>query len=195
MATWIDRELAAFAKRRRGAPARTGPRAIAAVYSPGHDMVVVDLDNGAKFAFPPGLAQGLADAPVDALSEIAITPGGDGLLWERIGVALSVTGLLAGVFGGEAWTRELAARGGRVSTPAKARAARINGAKGGRNFGLTDSREPRRPAGFAAPQRLGYPTVCASTIDCVGRRLSACESAGRSRPVRSTVARPSAALQ
>jgi hypothetical protein len=40
--------------------------------------------------------------------------------------------LLHGVYGGKKWMSELARRAGAATSEAKARAARINGAKGGR---------------------------------------------------------------
>ena len=49
---------------------------------------------------------------------------------------LSVPGLLAGVFGGEAWMRQMGRqmgqKGGSARTHSKARAARENGKRGGR---------------------------------------------------------------
>ena len=63
-----------------------------------------------------------------------------GLRWDALDVDLSVAGLASGVFGGEAWMRELemegarkmGRRGGQARGGAKARAARVNGARGGR---------------------------------------------------------------
>ena len=51
------------------------------------------------------------------------------LHWEKLDVDFSVPGLVAGIFGTARW---MAARAGRASSPAKAAAARANGAKGGR---------------------------------------------------------------
>lgn len=135
MADWIDREIAANHEKARtlGRADREGfPHATAAAYSPEHDLIVVDLENGAKFAFPPRIAQGLENANAEQLSEIELSPGGYGLQWPKLETALSVRGLLMGVFGSELWAREFARRGGRVRSPAKAAAARANGAKGGR---------------------------------------------------------------
>ena len=94
--------------------------------------VVVELANGSQFAFPPALAQGLAQARAADLAEIEITPLGTGLHWPRLDADLSVEGLLAGLFGSRAWMRQHAARAGRSTSPAKTQAARANGAKGGR---------------------------------------------------------------
>jgi hypothetical protein len=108
------------------------PHARAARFDARKKLVVVELDSGALFAFPPHLAQRLGGARPADLAEIELSPAGTGLYWPRLGVDLSVQGLLAGVFGGRWWTREAAARAGRATSPAKAAAARANGSKGGR---------------------------------------------------------------
>mgnify|MGYP001218922032 CR=1 FL=1 len=135
MADWIDREIAANrvkAKERGRAARESFPHAIAATYSADHDLVVVDLENGAKFAFPPKIAQGLEAAKPAQLADIELTPGGYGLIWPQLDAALSVQGLLMGVFGSTAWAKEVGRKGGRSRSQAKASAARANGAKGGR---------------------------------------------------------------
>ena len=135
MADWINNEIAASKEQARalGRKSRQGfPHATAAAYSAEHGLIVIDLENGSKFAFPPKIAQGLQSATPDQLAEIELTPGGYGLLWPKIDAALSVRGLLMGAFGSEVWSREFARRGGRSHSPAKVAAARTNGAKGGR---------------------------------------------------------------
>lgn len=107
-------------------------QATAARYDARRKRVVVELANGSQFAFPPALAQGLAQARAADLAEIEITPLVTGLHWPRLSADLSVEGLLAGLFGSRAWMRQHAARAGRATSPAKADAARANGAKGGR---------------------------------------------------------------
>ena len=118
----------------RGRVARENePRALAARYDRASGRVVVDLENGCTFAFPPRLAQGLEDASAEELSDIEILGTGYGLHWEALDVDLSLPGLMAGIFGTRAW---MARRAGRATSAAKAAAARANGAKGGR---------PRKP--------------------------------------------------
>jgi hypothetical protein len=86
-----------------------------------------------QFAFPVKLAEGLAEAAPESLSEIEITPAGLGLHWPRLDVDLYVPALLQGVFGSKRWmAQQLGAEGGRARTDAKAAAARTNGRKGGR---------------------------------------------------------------
>jgi len=67
------------------------------------------------------------------LAEVAVLGLGLGLHWERLDVDASVPGLLAVLFGTRPWLdRQRAARAGATRSPAKAAAARRNGAKGGR---------------------------------------------------------------
>ncbi len=135
MADWTDNEIAANKEKAKalGRENRADfPHAIAAAYSPEHDLIVIDLENGSKFAFPPKIAQGLEYATPDQLGDIELSPGGYGLFWPQIDAALSVRGLLMGVFGTEIWISEFARKGGRSQSAAKAAAARTNGARGGR---------------------------------------------------------------
>jgi hypothetical protein len=115
---------------------RTEPRAAAASYDRVSGRVRIDLTNGCAFEFPAGLAQGLEGAAADDLALVEVDPGGEGLRWERLDVDLSVPGLLAGVFGGEAWMRQMGRqmgqKGGSARTQSKAHAARENGKRGGR---------------------------------------------------------------
>lgn len=132
---WIERELAAnFTKAaKRGARKRLNePHALSARYDRKTGRIVVDLTNGAQFAFPPDMAQGLIGAKKSALKEITVSPAGTGLHWPRLDADLTVPGLLAGIFGSKMWMRELASKGGKSVSPKKAAAARANGAKGGR---------------------------------------------------------------
>lgn len=105
------------------------PRAAAARYDRAAGRIVVELENGCTFAFPPRLAQGLEGASDDRLAAVEILGQGYGLHWEALDVDLSLPGLMAGLFGTKAW---MARRAGRTTSPAKAAAARANGAKGGR---------------------------------------------------------------
>lgn len=107
----------------------TQPHAAAARYDAKTDRIVVDLTNGATFAFPPRLVQGLEDATAQQLAEVEVIGAGFGLHWETLDVDYSVPGLVNGLFGTAKW---MAARAGRTASPAKAAAARANGAKGGR---------------------------------------------------------------
>ena len=114
----------------RGRTARAGePRAAAARYDRTSGRVIVDLENGCTFAFPPRLAQGLEAASDEQLAAVEILGRGYGLHWEALDVDLSLPGLMAGIFGTKAW---MARRAGQATSAAKAAASRANGAKGGR---------------------------------------------------------------
>lgn len=128
---WSDAQIDAAEARGRDALANE-PRALAARYDRKAGRIIVDLASGATFAFPPGLGQGLEAATPDQLAKVEIAGAGFGLHWEALDVDLSVPALMAGSFGTKTWMPELARRAGSVTSPAKAAAARVNGAKGGR---------------------------------------------------------------
>jgi hypothetical protein len=109
--------------------ALTEPRAASATYDRAHGQIVVSLTNGCSFTFPPRLAEGLDHATEYELAEVEVLGTGTGLHWESLDVDLSVPGLLAGLFGTKS---HMARRAGQATSPAKAAAARANGARGGR---------------------------------------------------------------
>ena len=109
------------------------PRAIAARYDRRVSRVMVSLSNGLELAFPPHLAEGLADAKPADLAAIEITPTGLGLHWPKLDADLYLPALLEGVFGSPRWMAGLLGKsGGLARTAAKVAAARENGRKGGR---------------------------------------------------------------
>ena len=128
---WSDRQ-AAQAEARGREMADSGPRAVSARYDAKSSRIVVELSNGAAFAFPAHLGQGLENASAAELAAVEVAGAGYGLHWEVLDVDLSIPGLLSGHFGTKAWMSELARRAGQSRSPAKAAAARANGAKGGR---------------------------------------------------------------
>lgn len=148
-----DREIEAALERGRAADADE-PRAVGAHYDPATERVVVELANGAQFAFPAPMGQGLRGATAAQLAAVEVLGGGRALRWDALDVDLGVAPLVAGIFGTRGWMdelrRELARSGGRAASPAKARAARENGRKGGR-----PRKAPRDAAdgGAAAPGR------------------------------------------
>lgn len=112
---------------------RQHAHATAVRYDRRRARVVVSLNTGVELAFPPRLAEGLADASPGDLAKIEITPSGLGLHWPRLDADLYVPGLLAGAFGGKRWmAAQLGAAGGSARSTAKSRAARANGKLGGR---------------------------------------------------------------
>ncbi|MFI5011423.1 MAG: DUF2442 domain-containing protein [Hyphomicrobiales bacterium] len=111
----------------------TEPRASAAHYDKITGRVVIDLVNGCSYAFPARLVQDLHGASEEDLAKVEVDGLGLNLHWPKLDVDLQVPALVSGIFGTRAWmTSELARRAGQATSPAKAAAARANGAKGGR---------------------------------------------------------------
>ena len=127
--TELSRERYDAAMRRGTAAQSREPRAASVRHDRKLDRIIVEMTNGCTFAFPPRLAQGLEDATDAQLAQVEILGAGTGLHWEDLDVDFSVAGLLSGIFGTAA---HMARRAGQATSPAKAAAARANGAKGGR---------------------------------------------------------------
>jgi len=93
----------------------SGPHAVAARYDRRVSRIVVTLSNGLEMAFPPHLAEGLADARPADLAIVEVTPAGLGLHWPRLDADLYVPALLQGVFGSPRWMAELLSREGSLA--------------------------------------------------------------------------------
>jgi len=113
---------------------RIEPRANSASYDAQRGLVLVELRSGFAFGFPPERVPGLEGAIAEDLGKVRISPSGDGLHWDDLDVDASLTGIVATAFNLSEWAPRFM---GQVRSEAKARAARLNGLKGGR---------PRRPA-------------------------------------------------
>lgn len=107
-------------------------RAASATFDQERDLVVIKLENGCVFGFPPKFIRELQEASPDEISNITITPQGTAIHWEGLDAHYRLVGLLNGIFGTKTWMAELGRKGGRATSAAKANAARLNGAKGGR---------------------------------------------------------------
>lgn len=119
----------------------TEPRAAAARYDPATGRIAVDLVDGCSYAFPARFVQDLQGASEDDLADVEVDGAGFNLHWPALDVDLLVPALLAGIFGTREWmTREFARFAGSKSSPAKAAAARSNGAKGGRPRKIASAR-------------------------------------------------------
>lgn len=107
-----------------------GPLATAASYKSGR--IRVELNNGCAFEFPVEHAQELAGAKLADLRVIEVQAAGLGLYGPQLDADLYVPSLVKGVLGTKQWMAAIGAAGGRAASPAKAAAARTNGALGGR---------------------------------------------------------------
>jgi uncharacterized protein DUF2442 len=120
------------ARARERKASRTEPRARRASYDRKSGLVLIELTSGAYFGFPARAHSWLRTATDDDLTKVEVTPGGDGLRWDTLDADMSVPALIQNSFGSKTWMRELGRAGGRSRSPAKVRAARANGRKGGR---------------------------------------------------------------
>ena len=111
---------------------RAGRRALTAQYDARTGRVMLELSSGFLFGFPARAIPALARATAEELAEVQLSPGGGALHWEGLDADLSIPGLLLASVERPARLRELARLAGRTRSAAKAAAARVNGAKGGR---------------------------------------------------------------
>jgi len=117
----------------RGEDLRQNGYAVSAEYDAPQNRLVVSLSSGVIIMVPVHLIQELAEADPAALGDIEIAPSGLALHWPSLDADVYVPSLMQGMFGTKRWmAAQLGATGGRATTPAKAAAARQNGAKGGR---------------------------------------------------------------
>jgi len=110
------------------------PRVLEASYASaeGLDSLVLKMSDNRRKLIPREEIQGLTNAPLEALNNIEISPNGTSLRWPSLDVDLYVPPLLEGVVGTREWMKHLGRQGGSATTPAKGRASRLNGRKGGR---------------------------------------------------------------
>ncbi|PWT82035.1 MAG: DUF2442 domain-containing protein [Blastocatellia bacterium] len=127
-----DRER--FARARvRGKTRTSDPSAVAgASYDIERDVFNLAFRSGGSMAIPRRLIPGLDQATNSALESVSISPAGDALSWRSIDVDVYVPGLIERTFGSRLLAAASGRRGGRRKSKAKAAAARMNGAKGGR---------------------------------------------------------------
>ncbi|CAN5846279.1 hypothetical protein BH23GEM5_BH23GEM5_15800 [soil metagenome] len=80
-------------------------------------------------SYDPERGPGLEGASPEQLSAVRISPSADGLHWTELDVHLSLTSLMAEALNLREWAPRYM---GQTRSEAKAKAARVNGAKGGR---------------------------------------------------------------
>lgn len=138
--TLTDREILAqipAARRRAERLRRTTPHAEQARYDRGTRQLHLHLTNGVALVIPIALIPGLQKAADKDLSEVEVGPAGIGLHWERLDADITVATLARLVLGTQGLLRAAGSAGGAARTKAKARAARLNGHKGGRPRGAS----------------------------------------------------------
>jgi hypothetical protein len=121
------------AARARESKARAaGLRAKSARYDETTGRVVLELTNGIGFAFPARVVRGLERATAAQRAALTLSPSGGGVIWEDLDADISVRGVVASTIGRKLAASALGAAGGKSRSRVKVKAARANGAKGGR---------------------------------------------------------------
>jgi hypothetical protein len=132
------------ARAREARERKQGFRAVSARYDRSTRRIVLELTSGYLFAFPIQAVAALNGATGTQLAAVEVDPSGGALRWDDLDVDLSVPGLLLSAVGADEGRRHFASLAGKVTSDAKARAARANGRKGGR---------PKQTASPAKPKR------------------------------------------
>jgi hypothetical protein len=127
------------------------PVVISVTFNAQDGRVAIELSNGASFAIPARIIQGLENASDNDLTTIEITASGMGLYFPAVDADIFVAALLAGVLGTRSFmAQRLGKAGGASRSASKAAAARANGARGGRPRKATvDSEESAEGAACA----------------------------------------------
>jgi hypothetical protein len=102
MADLLEQEIDAAEARGRELLEQT-PIAQAASFDSVRHRIVVELNDGRAYAFPPRLVEDLAEADASDLAAIVVDGAGLNLHWPKLDVDLFVPDLIAGVFGTKAW--------------------------------------------------------------------------------------------
>lgn len=101
-----DAEIDAAIARARSC-AKYDRRLLKATYSSTSDRLRLVFEDGAIFALPRKLLQGLGNASPAQLRRIQILGDGTGLLWPLLDVAHHVASLVGGTYGNERWMTRL----------------------------------------------------------------------------------------
>lgn len=117
--------------------------ATSARYDSATGRIIVELANRAMFGFPATALPDLLGGTPAQLAEVEILPGDDVLHWESLDADYEVLGLQGWLFDKRSPMKELGRAGGRSRSAAKAKAARRNGALGGRPKGSGRKRAKR----------------------------------------------------
>jgi hypothetical protein len=120
------------ARARALATRRRGLLATRARYDRKAQRIELELTSGYLFAFPIKAIPALRRASTAQLAAVELHPTGLSIHWEALDVDLSVPALVLSAVGEREQRRQLASLAGRVTSVAKAKAARANGALGGR---------------------------------------------------------------
>ena len=108
------------------------PRALAVEHIPALKLLIVGLSNQRRLVLPIEDLQGLGNATHKQIQNYELLGHGTGISFPDLDVDLYVPALIEGVYGNRRWMAQLGRKGGSAKTEAKRKAAKSNGAKGGR---------------------------------------------------------------
>lgn len=111
---------------------RAGLLAKSVTYDRRSARLLLELTNGALLGVPTASLAQLARATPSQLADVQLTPSGGALHFEALDADFSIPGLVLATIGSRLIAKAFAGSGGSVTSEAKTRAARLNGAKGGR---------------------------------------------------------------
>ena len=107
------------------------PRILSATFDPASGNLVVVFRDGQSLSSPARKLRGLGEGTDQQLADLYPEEDGAALYWGELDVQFSTIALIEDIFGIKT-AHGMGVKGGTVSTPGKAAAARVNGAKGGR---------------------------------------------------------------
>lgn len=118
----------------RASALRDAPRVTKVDYRPGRglNLLVLHLNDGRRHVIPVEDLEGLRSARREEIADVEILGHGTGLHWPALDLDLYIPALLRNVYGTRRWMAQMGRRGGSVTSPAKRKASRANGLKGGR---------------------------------------------------------------
>ncbi len=127
----IDAQIDAATQREADERA-AGLRADAVWYDHASGYLMLRMTNRRLFGVSVSDIPYLKNLTPAQLGSVSLSPSGGGLHWEALDMHLDVPSLLFDALGSRGVARVWATAAGRQTSPAKARSARANGAKGGR---------------------------------------------------------------
>jgi hypothetical protein len=115
------------ARARERAAWKAGLRAVAVRFDPETDRLLLELSSGYLLGVPIQELPHVAGAPRDSLADVSLGASGSAIRFAALDADYAVGGLVLAL-----GAKIRGSRGGQVTSPEKAAAARANGAKGGR---------------------------------------------------------------
>jgi hypothetical protein len=96
------------------------------------DAIALEFSGGGTMTIPCELIPELEGLSPAVLASVSVSPAGDAVSWRAADIDLYIPGLVERAFGERIFAASSGRRGGRRKSEAKAAAARMNGARGGR---------------------------------------------------------------